>query len=705
MALAAQFGGMRLGWYLAAQGAFGMGLLGSALRWHQMLRLNPDAEVHAVASVRMVFIGHFFNTFLGGPSGGDLPKTAVYSRWFGVPAAGVFAASILDRLTASVGGLAFVALALLAGGYSGAFEWLARVEMQAPGPWVLKLGGGVIAVLLVLAVVLVILTRRRRQSFLGRSLAALRQSVRKLVGSGRRSLRALGFAAFTASMFNLTQVLCLQAVSPEPVPLLKVLWLYQAVTVVAALPVTFAGAGLREGTAMFLLAPYGIPATAAVAGGLLTLSVHVTWALVGAGLLWREHRSRSVRARPSVARTISVVIPVFNEGDGLRGTVERLLAIPEITEILVVDGGSEDGTEGLARELGCTVVRSVRGRGQQLRAGAARASGDVVMMVSADTWLPRDAGAAVLRCLRDPLVAGGGFWRRFRDPRPRMRGARFRCWLRLWWGGRVSPDQAVFARRAALEAVGGVPDQPLMEDVELCRRLRRVGRLVLAGATVTASGRSHAVPVLRGIAVVILCLAGAVVWAADQVPARRTLVVLGDSLAAGHGLDLSESYPSILQKKVDDAGLAVEVVNGGVSGDTTAGGLRRLGWLMKRRVDVLVVALGGNDGLRGIAPEATRSNLVAIIDTFRLKQPGGRVVLAGMQMPPNMGVEYAAKFRDVFRSVAEERRVALVPHLLEGVGGRPELNQADQIHPTARGQEIVAENVWVVVKGVLAAKP
>lgn len=202
----------------------------------------------------------------------------------------------------------------------------------------------------------------------------------------------------------------------------------------------------------------------------------------------------------------------------------------------------------------------------------------------------------------------------------------------------------------------------------------------------------------------ILLAGQGVAWASEAVPARWTVAVLGDSLAAGHGLEPSQAYPAVLQKRLESAGIPAEVVNAGVSGDTTAGGLRRLGWLMKRRVDVLVVALGGNDGLRGIAPEATRSNLVAIIDAYRARQPEGRVVLAGMQMPPNMGADYAGKFRELFRSVAEEKRVALVPHLLEGVGGHPELNQADQIHPTARGQEIVADNVWVVLKPVLGGE-
>jgi len=192
---------------------------------------------------------------------------------------------------------------------------------------------------------------------------------------------------------------------------------------------------------------------------------------------------------------------------------------------------------------------------------------------------------------------------------------------------------------------------------------------------------------------------------APATPAVRTLVVLGDSLTAGYGLEPDQAYPALLQRWIRDARLPFEVVNAGVSGDTTAGGLRRLRWLLQRRVDVLLVALGGNDGLRGIPPASTRSNLLSIVDAARERQPGIRVVLAGMRMPPNLGPEYVQAFEDVFPTVARERRVTLVPHLLEGVGGVPELNQADQIHPTAEGQRWLATNVWRVVRKELAEPP
>jgi acyl-CoA thioesterase-1 len=179
------------------------------------------------------------------------------------------------------------------------------------------------------------------------------------------------------------------------------------------------------------------------------------------------------------------------------------------------------------------------------------------------------------------------------------------------------------------------------------------------------------------------------------------VVVLGDSLAAGFGVEPKEAYPALLQQKVDAAGLPFTVVNAGVSGDTTAGGLRRLDWVLRQPADVLVLELGGNDGLRGLAPEATRSNLVAIIGKARAKNPETKVVLAGMVMPDNMGEAYNRKFQAIFPEVAQEQKVALIPFLLAGVGGVPELNQPDQIHPTAKGHELVASNVWVTLEPVL----
>lgn len=192
---------------------------------------------------------------------------------------------------------------------------------------------------------------------------------------------------------------------------------------------------------------------------------------------------------PAAPRTISIIIPALNEAAELPETLRRARALPEVREIILVDGGSSDRTREIAAQLGCEVLAAPPSRGGQLRLGAAQAQGDVLLLLHADTWLPPDAGLAALEALRDPRVVGGGFWKAFRDPIWFMRGARARCALLFWTTGRILGDQAMFIRREALERIGGIPDLPLMEDIELSRRLRRLGRLVLADATVTTSTR------------------------------------------------------------------------------------------------------------------------------------------------------------------------------------------------------------------------
>jgi acyl-CoA thioesterase I len=188
---------------------------------------------------------------------------------------------------------------------------------------------------------------------------------------------------------------------------------------------------------------------------------------------------------------------------------------------------------------------------------------------------------------------------------------------------------------------------------------------------------------------------------AVSVTTRQRIVILGDSITAGYGLSRDDAYPALLQRKVDAAHLPYEVVNAGLSGDTTAGGLRRVDWALSAGAKVLVVALGGNDGLRGLPPQQTAANLAAIIKRAREKIPGLTVLVAGMQMPASMGVDFAKAFGALFPQVAAESGAVLIPYLLKDVGGVPSLNQPDYIHPTAEGQKIVAENVWAVLKQVL----
>lgn len=185
---------------------------------------------------------------------------------------------------------------------------------------------------------------------------------------------------------------------------------------------------------------------------------------------------------------------------------------------------------------------------------------------------------------------------------------------------------------------------------------------------------------------------------ADSSP---VVLFVGTSLTAGLGLPEDEAYPAVVQRKIDAAGLRFRVVNAGVSGETSAGALRRITWLLRQPVAVLVLEEGANDGLRGLNPDSMRSNLETIIARTRAAYPHVRIVLAGMRAPPNMGSRYTSRFADVFAEVARRDSVALIPFLLDGVAGIPRLNQADGIHPTAEGDRIVAENVWKVLEPVL----
>lgn len=183
--------------------------------------------------------------------------------------------------------------------------------------------------------------------------------------------------------------------------------------------------------------------------------------------------------------------------------------------------------------------------------------------------------------------------------------------------------------------------------------------------------------------------------------AAPTVLFLGDSLTAGYGIAPELAFPARVQDRIDERGWNWRVVNAGVSGETSAGGLRRIDWLLRRPIDVLVLELGGNDGLRGIPPEDTHANLQSIIDRARTRYPELEVVIAGMKIPPNLGGEYTAAFRQVYPELARANDAALIPFLLEGVGGVADLNLPDGIHPTAEGHAIVAENVWAVLEELL----
>lgn len=186
---------------------------------------------------------------------------------------------------------------------------------------------------------------------------------------------------------------------------------------------------------------------------------------------------------------------------------------------------------------------------------------------------------------------------------------------------------------------------------------------------------------------------------------KKTILFFGNSLTAGYGVSPIEAFPALIGHKIDSLHLPYQVVNAGLSGETSAGGKSRIGWVLKQPVSIFVLELGGNDGLRGIPLTGTTANLQAIIDSVKTHYPDAKIVLAGMQIPPNMGADYSTAFRNIFPKLATANHATLIPFLLQNVGGIPQLNQADGIHPTAAGHRIVAQNVWQVLGPIITAPP
>ncbi|MEY3644278.1 MAG: hypothetical protein RLZZ207_973 [Bacteroidota bacterium] len=186
----------------------------------------------------------------------------------------------------------------------------------------------------------------------------------------------------------------------------------------------------------------------------------------------------------------------------------------------------------------------------------------------------------------------------------------------------------------------------------------------------------------------------------DAAP-KKTILFFGNSLTAGYGIDPEESFAGRIQTRLDSLKKEYRVINGGLSGETTAGGLSRLDWFLEEEPYLFVLELGGNDGLRGIALTETKKNLLAIVDKVRAKYPNTKIILAGMQIPPNMGQEYTEEFKAIYPAVAKEKNIELIPFLLEGVAGDPDLNLPDGIHPTAEGHRLVMETLWPYISKAL----
>lgn len=182
---------------------------------------------------------------------------------------------------------------------------------------------------------------------------------------------------------------------------------------------------------------------------------------------------------------------------------------------------------------------------------------------------------------------------------------------------------------------------------------------------------------------------------------RKNILFFGNSLTAAYNLDPSEGFTTIIQQRLDSLNLNYKVINAGLSGETTAGGNERIDWVIRQKVDIFVLELGANDGLRGIDPTASYQNLQSMLTKVKTKYPDVKIILAGMLAPPNMGAKFTTEFKNMYPKLAEENDTELIPFFLEGVAGQPELNLPDGIHPNVEGQKIVAENVWAVLKNIL----
>lgn len=186
-----------------------------------------------------------------------------------------------------------------------------------------------------------------------------------------------------------------------------------------------------------------------------------------------------------------------------------------------------------------------------------------------------------------------------------------------------------------------------------------------------------------------------------SVAKKKTVVFFGNSLTAGYGLSPSQAFPALIQEKIDSLGLPYQVINAGVSGETSSGGKTRIDWILREPLDIFVLELGANDGLRGTPLSETKKNLQDIIDKVRAKYPDIKLVFAGMEIPPNMGQAYTTEFRNIYTDLAAKNNMTLIPFLLQGVGGEPDLNLEDGIHPNEEGHRIVAENVWKQLQKLL----
>lgn len=467
VALRQAFSHLHPGWFFVAFLAMGAATFLAAMRWHRFLRLTRSVT-HSAATLRSVIIGQAFNYLLFGGAGGDLVKGGFYSRWYRHPLPDVLASCVYDRSIGLLGSALMGVLVLVLALTGQAADVITKLRPpEIEYRWI-------VLVLAIAGALFWWLKRRSRgDGFVGQTATSMREAFRRLRERPRLLVEGMALSFLVQLLFASLLAINLQAVSPTPLPWGRILWVFPVISFLASVPMSISGAGVREGVGMVLLRPYGITSAQVLAAGVLTFIVYLLWILIGLFLFGREARrvAHTTSTRP-IPRDISVVIPVLNEVDRLVETVRRARALPEVREVIVVVGDGEESAAKQAEELGCRVLSSLPGRGVQLRRGAEAATGDVVLLLHADTRLAANAGKVVLDALRDPTVVGGGYWKASSDG------------PRLLLFHRVPEEQGIFVRREVLVVAGGVPDQST--ESELCRALRRHGRLALADATVSA---------------------------------------------------------------------------------------------------------------------------------------------------------------------------------------------------------------------------
>lgn len=474
---------VRPGWLALVLAAQGLALLLGAWRWHVALRVIR-CVVHVGMSVRFGFIGHFFSLIHFTATGGDAARTANYARRFGFGRSELAALAPMNRALGVVAVVVVGAVALGLGWAAGGGEGWRGVPPEVVWSLAGLLGLAVLALPAALK-----FWMPAGDAAWARGWRLLREGFGRWCGSPRLAARGVLGAVGGQLAMSMALGLCVYAVSGDGLPWRQLAWTFPVILLLSGLPLTVAGVGVREVLSIVFLGWYGVPAAEAVAASLLYFSGTVAWGLLGGTVLAREEAVQARCQGRGPAESVSVIIPVLNEAEALPLTLEHLRRNDAVREVIVVDGGSTDGTMALAAQLGCVVLHSPPGRGGQMRMGAAVAKGEVVLLLHADTWLEQGAIQALRDCLRDRAVVAGGFWKEFREPPLLLLGSKGRCGVRLFLGRRVLGDQAMFIRREALDRIGGVPDVPLMEEFFLCSRLRREGRLALADAVVLTSAR------------------------------------------------------------------------------------------------------------------------------------------------------------------------------------------------------------------------